>query len=122
MTTLTLDNAPAPAVATDDVVPAIPAAASGSAARLAGDWTIYRAAELHASLKAMVAGGAECFDLSGVGEFDSSGVQLLLATRRSVADAGRRAAFVEAPGAVRDVLRAYALESILDAPAQEPGE
>ncbi len=122
MTPLTLEHAPAQAGATDEVVPAQTAATPESVPPLAGDWTIYRAAELHVSLKAMVAEGTERFDLSGVGEFDSSGVQLLLAPRRRLADGGRRAAFVEAPDTVRDVLRAYALESILDAPAQEPGE
>ena len=122
MTPLTLDDAPAQAGATDERVPAQPAATPEREPPLAGDWTIYRAAELHASLKAMVAEGTERFDLSGVGEFDSSGVQLLLATRRSLANGGRRAAFVEAPDTVRGVLRAYALESILDAPALEGGE
>jgi len=112
---------PSPAATAGDCA-ALDAPAGEATHALAGDWTIYRAAEIHASLKAMVADGTDRFDLSDVGEFDSSGVQLLLATRRSLAHAGRRAEFVNAPDTVLDMLRAYALERVLGEQAQEQGE
>jgi ABC-type transporter Mla MlaB component len=78
---------------------------------LAGDWTIYRAAELHALLRERIDGGAERLDLSGIGEFDSSGLQLLLAARRSAAAAGR------APEPVRALCATYGLDGLLDGSA-----
>jgi anti-anti-sigma factor len=58
-----------------------------------GEFTIYRAAELRASLQALLAGlaegGALELDLAAVTEMDSAGVQLLMAAKKS-AQAGRR--------------------------------
>ena len=54
---------------------------------LEGELTIYRAAELRASLQQALAGtpagGALELDLAGVTEMDSAGVQLLMAARKS---------------------------------------
>jgi anti-anti-sigma factor len=69
---------------------------------LAGDWTIYRAAELRSVLADRVAAGDTEFDLSGIGEFDCAGLQLLLALRRSVARRGAHARLVNMPDAVRE--------------------
>lgn len=81
---------------------------------LAGDWTIYRAAELHALLRERIDGGADRLDLSGVGEFDSSGLQLLLAARRSAAAAGRELRLQGAPEPVRVLCDTYGLGGMLD--------
>ena len=61
--------------------------------RIDGEFTIYRAAELAAALKAALAevpaGGAFEVDLSEVTEMDSAGVQLLIAAKRSSEESGR---------------------------------
>ena len=61
--------------------------------RIDGEFTIYRAAELAAALKAALAevpaGGAFEIDLSEVTEMDSAGVQLLIAAKRSSEESGR---------------------------------
>lgn len=54
-----------------------------------GELTIYRAAELRPTLQtaleaALAAGSDLALDLSGVTEMDSAGVQLLLATQKSL--------------------------------------
>ncbi len=68
---------------------------------LAGDWTIYRAAELHAVLRERFDAGCERIDLSGVESIDSAGLQLMIAARRSAERAGRTLAFVGAGEPVR---------------------
>ncbi|HEY9022748.1 MAG TPA: STAS domain-containing protein [Burkholderiaceae bacterium] len=79
-----------------------------NALRIDGDFTIYRAAELAASLKAALAGTPEGgtfeIDLSEVAEMDSAGVQLLLAARRSAADSGRSLRLAGRSAAVDEVL------------------
>jgi len=70
---------------------------------VAGELTIYRAAELRDLLLAGVAAGARRFDLSGVTEIDSAGLQLLAATRASVARGGAVADFLEPPACVREI-------------------
>jgi len=53
------------------------------------EMTIYRAAELRLLLADAVAGGGEIeLDLSGVAEIDCSGIQLLLAARKSAQERG----------------------------------
>lgn len=58
-------------------------------------------------------------DLSAVHDFDSSGVQLLLATRRSLAERGATLQVVAAGPAVRDALQLFGLAALL-APGTEP--
>ena len=82
---------------------------------LAGDWTIYRAAELQPLLQARLAEGADSFDLAGVTEIDSCGLQLLLAARRSAAAAGVQARFLNAPEAVRELCRTFGVRGLLEA-------
>ncbi len=56
-------------------------------------------------------------DLSAVHDFDSSGVQLLLATRRSLAARGSALQLVAPTAAVHDALRLFGLGTLLAAPA-----
>ena len=76
--------------------------------RIDGEFTIYRAAELAAALKAALAapsdGGAFEIDLSEVTEMDSAGVQLLLAARRSAQESGRGLRVAPRSPAVDEVL------------------
>jgi anti-sigma B factor antagonist len=77
----------------------------GAAACLAveGEMTIYRAAELKpALLEAVRTHDAPALDLSAVTEFDSAGLQLLLAARREAARLGKQLAIPAASPAVRD--------------------
>ena len=81
-------------------------ACQGTAACLAveGEMTIYRAAELNPMLlEAVRAHDAPALDLSAVSEFDSAGLQLLLATRLEAARLGKPLALTAASPAVRDV-------------------
>lgn len=86
---------------------------------LGGDLTIVRAAELRETLLARLAEAPPvlALDLGNVSEFDSAGVQLLLATRRALADAGARLAIVAASPTVRASLALFNLESLI-APAE----
>lgn len=58
--------------------------------RIEGDLTIYRAAELKAELLAALAEPGDLdLELDAVDEFDTAGVQLLLAARKTAQAAGR---------------------------------
>ncbi len=80
------------------------------------EMTIAHAAALCAVLADAVARapGDLALDLAGVGEFDSSGVQLLLSARRSLAARGHALHIVAASGAVRDALQLFGLHALLD--------
>lgn len=57
--------------------------------RLAGELTIYHAAELQCALLPLAAEARTLtLDLSGVSDVDSAGIQLLVATRRTLAGNG----------------------------------
>lgn len=103
--------------------PGCPEPASASAAfavALDGELTIYRAAELKpVLLDALHGASAPAFDLSGVTEIDTAGVQLLLLAQREAAAAGARLRLVAPSAAVRDALQLLALESLL---GTEPAE
>ncbi|MFY9514254.1 MAG: STAS domain-containing protein [Rubrivivax sp.] len=73
-----------------------------------GELTIYRAAELRGVLLAALAssvqeGGDLEIDLAGVTEFDSAGVQLLLAAQNSARQSQRALRLKNASPAVREV-------------------
>ena len=74
---------------------------------LDGELTIYRAAELCATLKATLAGmtgnGDLELNLTGVTELDSAGVQLLMAAKKSVRTAQRELRLVGHSPAVLEV-------------------
>jgi anti-anti-sigma factor len=74
--------------------------------RVAGEMTVYTAAELKpALLEAMsAAGNAARLDLASVEEFDSAGLQLLLASVRDAAAKGATLRILTASTAVREVL------------------
>ena len=94
--------------------PAKDAAAPPAAVRLEGDYTIYRAAELREELLRELARGARRFDLSGVAEIDSAGLQLLAAVRASVAGGGGVAEFLAPSPGVREVLGLCGLGGWID--------
>jgi anti-anti-sigma factor len=76
------------------------------------------ASELHGQLLAALIAGAEeaqapVLDLAAVESMDSSGVQLLLALRRSLQDRGQDLVIQGASAAVRDVLGTYRLQALL---------
>ena len=87
--------------------------------RIEGELTIYRAAELAASMRAALAevpgGGAFELDLSGVTEMDSAGVQLLIAARRSTQETGRTLRLAGSSPAVAEVFQTLQLASHFDA-------
>jgi anti-sigma B factor antagonist len=56
-------------------------------------------------------------DLSSVTEFDSSGVQLLLATRRSLAERGHVLRLTAVSSTVKDALAVFGLAALFDQPA-----
>ena len=82
---------------------------------LEGEITISAAAELLLNLLSTLgelgdaAGAALRLDLRAVDSLDSAGVQLLLATRASLAARGQHLELAEAPPVVRDVLRCLGL-------------
>jgi len=95
--------------------------AASPAVPLGPELTIAFAATAHQALAdAVQAGeGALVLDLGDVSDFDSAGVQLLLATRRSLAERGRPLHVAHASAAVRDALELFGLHALL--PAATPG-
>jgi anti-anti-sigma factor len=86
--------------------------------RVAGEMTVYTAAELKPALLAALsaAGNAAGLDLASVAEFDSAGLQLVLAGARDAAAKGTSLRILAASTAVREVLalcqRADLLEEV----------
>ena len=85
------------------------------ASYLTGELTIQHAASQCQRLREWLDGGVLAIDLSGIEACDSSGVQLLVAARRSVAARGQSLALRHASPAVREVLGRYALDGLLAA-------
>ena len=89
---------------------------------IAGELSIYRAAELCQALQAWLPQALACgddavyLDLAEVSDMDTAGLQLLLALQRSAEDAGARLALQSASPAVLEVLQLAALEHLI-APA-----
>jgi anti-anti-sigma factor len=72
---------------------------------IAGEMTIYHAAELKAPLLETLGGeGDAVLELSRVGEADSAGLQLLLMMRQEAARRGRRLLLAGASPAVQEIL------------------
>lgn len=85
--------------------------------RLPAETTIYAAAALkEALLESLARTESLELDLSGVEEFDSAGLQLLLLTRREAAAAGKRLRLIEPSAPVRGVLTLLGLDEALSAP------
>jgi anti-anti-sigma factor len=85
---------------------------------LGPEMTIAHAGGCHAALAEALlsAPAALALDLGGVTDFDSSGVQLLLATQRSLAERGDALHLVAASPAVVDALTIFGLRDLLGAP------
>jgi anti-anti-sigma factor len=66
-----------------------------------------------ALLQALESGSGDfVLDLGGVTDFDSSGVQLLIALRHSLAGRGRALRLVDASPAVADALQVFGIEAL----------
>lgn len=77
-----------------------------------GELTVYQAAQTHAEFnKAFASGLLKSLDLSGVSEFDSAGLQLVLSLRKS--NAANEIALVAISPAVQSVLNLLQLEAQL---------
>jgi anti-anti-sigma factor len=90
---------------------------SPAALPLGPELTIAFAAAWHEALVDAVGANAGelTLDLRGVTDFDSAGVQLLLATQRSLAAQGRALRLLDPSAAVRDGLQVFGLQSLLAA-------
>lgn len=89
--------------------------------RLDGEMTIAQAAALRDQLLAVLdtAPDGLGLDLGDVEAFDSAGLQLLLATRNSLAERGLGLSLRAASAPVADALRVYGLQALLpDTPPQ----
>jgi anti-anti-sigma factor len=80
---------------------------------LEGEWTIPGAAVLREALLTHVAQRAHVYDLQGITEMDSSGLQLLLALQRSLARQGQELTLQAISPAVKQVLQNYGLDTDL---------
>ncbi|MBG6079016.1 STAS domain-containing protein [Rubrivivax gelatinosus] len=88
-----------------------------------GELTIYRAAELRQALLAALgdgAGGDFEIDLAAVTEFDSAGVQLLIAAKKSAAARGRVLRLVGHAPSVRDAFAVLDLAGHFGDPLTPP--
>jgi anti-anti-sigma factor len=85
--------------------------------RLDGELTIPQAAALRDRLLAVLdtAPDGLTLDLGDVEAFDSSGLQLLLATRQSLAERGLALSLSACSATVADALRVYGLTALLPA-------
>lgn len=92
----------------------------GVAGRMGPELTIAQAGQWREQLLAWMADGRTslALDLGGVSDFDSAGVQLLLAARRSLAERGGSLNLTAASATVLDALRLYGLQDCL--PVGEP--
>lgn len=82
------------------------AAAAAPTLRIDGELSIYRAAELKpVLLQAVESSPVLEIDLSGVVEFDTAGVQLLLLAKRCATERGHELRLVRHSAAVVDVLQ-----------------
>jgi anti-anti-sigma factor len=77
----------------------------GSSLTLAGEMTIYQAAELKPKLLAALSCGANAIDidLDAVTEIDSAGIQLLLAARSAIEASGGTLTVAARSAAVQEV-------------------
>lgn len=87
------------------------------------EMTIVQAAALRESLLARLATAPRelALDLGEVADFDSAGVQLLLATQRSLSEAGARLCITAVSPTVRRNLELFGLQALLETPTPEVG-
>jgi anti-sigma B factor antagonist len=98
---------------------ATPADHTSPPLQLGAEMTIAHAAAHRETLvDAVLAAPADLqLDLAAVSEFDSSGVQLLLSARRSLAERGHALQIVAASAPVQDALTLFGLADLLAPPA-----
>jgi anti-anti-sigma factor len=91
---------------------------------LGNELTIVQAAALRETLLARLASAPRelRLDLAEVSDFDSAGVQLLLATKRSLADAGARLVVSAASATVRRNLEVFGLGLLLEPAATQAAQ
>lgn len=89
---------------------------------LTGRFTIYHVAELLAFLRTLKFATVLEVDLAGVDEFDSAGVQLLLALQRELQRQRRQLRLVRHSSAVLDVFALYELAARFGDPVLMPVE
>jgi anti-anti-sigma factor len=78
--------------------------------RLEGEMTIYRAAELRATLSNAMSGVDQCtVDLAAVTEIDSAGVQLLIAATRTARERHCELSFIGHSAPVLEALNVFGL-------------
>lgn len=90
--------------------------------RVTGEMTVYTASQIKQPLVDAIADGpAEIqLDLSGVSDFDTAGVQLLLMVHREALVRGRNLQFAAASNIVREVLSMFgALGLLMDSSNME---
>lgn len=88
---------------------------------LDGELTIYRAAELTASLRTALASGADLeLDLAAVTEMDSAGVQLLMAAKKTARAAGCELRLLRHSPAVLEVFETLNLAAYFGDPLPMP--
>jgi anti-anti-sigma factor len=88
------------------------------AIHIAGELTVYHAAEAARDLLARIAApealtGPLALDLDGVTEFDSAGIQVLLVARRAAVAAGGGLQLLRPSRPVLDVIETFALTDLL---------
>lgn len=93
---------------------------NGQRLAIAGELTIYHAAEVHAALVPLYAEAELDIDLSGVSEFDTSGVQVLLLAKREMAQAGHALRLSGHSQAVLDVFALLELGGLFGDPQLLP--
>lgn len=91
------------------------------ALRLEGELTIPQAAAVRDQLLALLdtAPDGLALDLGGVESFDTAGLQLLLATRHSLAERGLALTLSACSTPVAEALRVYGLQALLPAASKE---
>jgi anti-sigma B factor antagonist len=95
---------------------------TAGAVHIAGELTVYHAAEAARDLLARIAGanaeaGPLALDLDGVTEFDSAGIQVLLVARQALVARGGSLQLLRPSRPVLDVIETFALTDLLAAPA-----
>lgn len=88
---------------------------STAPACLAGDWTIHTIAQHRDAMLVLVHDGHTVFDASGITDMDTAGLQLLVATQRSIAALGKELQLQQPSAVVKDVLKSYGLDATLHA-------
>lgn len=87
---------------------------------LAGEFTIYAAAEVHALIGEALGSAIHIrIDLSGVSEFDSSALQILRAAAREATERGVALEVVGHPPALQSVMTLMSLGPNLEGTGQE---